>query len=62
MDIKDIQSARRQLQDQISTMLTKFSADTGLSVNAVDVEKLIRMGEGTGQAAARYLVSIEVKL
>jgi hypothetical protein len=57
MDIKDIQSAKRELQDQISALLTKFSEDTGLAVDVVNIDNLPRMGALTG-----YLVSVEVKL
>jgi hypothetical protein len=58
MDIKDIKSAKMQLQDQISDLLVKFSEDTGLSVDAVNIDNVITMGA----ASIRYLVSIEVKL
>jgi hypothetical protein len=58
MDIKDIKSAKMQLQDQISDLLVKFSEDTGLSVDAVNIDNVITMGA----ASIPYLVSIEVKL
>jgi len=58
MDIKDIKSAKMQLQDQISDLLVKFSEDTGLSVDAVNIDNVIKMGA----ASIPYLVSIEVKL
>jgi hypothetical protein len=58
MDIKDIKSAKMQLQDQISDLLVKFSEDTGLFVDAVNIDNVITMGA----ASIRYLVSIEVKL
>lgn len=57
MDIKDIQAAKRQLQAQISTSLSKFSEDTGLAVDVVNIDNVIRMGSATG-----YVVSIEVRL
>lgn len=58
MDITDIKRAKVRLEDQISDLLIKFSEDTGLSVEAVDIDKVITMGA----ASIHYLVSIEAKL
>jgi len=57
MDIKDIQSAKQQLQDQISTLLTQFGKDTGLAVDGINIDNVFRMGSLTS-----YVIRIEVKL
>jgi hypothetical protein len=57
MDIKDVQSAKRQLENQISELLVKFSEDTGLSVNEIHIGKPARM---SGKHC--YIVTVEIKL
>ena len=58
MDITDIKRAKMRLENQISDLLIEFSEDTGLSVEAVNIDNVITMGA----ASIRYLVSIEIKL
>lgn len=57
MDIKDVQSAKQQLQNQISELLVNFSRDTGLSISEMNIEEIVTMGY-----ASRYIVTVEVKL
>jgi hypothetical protein len=42
---------------QISIILNRFAAQTGLTINAVDVDKIDTVG-----AAARYVVHLDVEL
>jgi hypothetical protein len=42
---------------QISVILNRFAAQTGLTINAVDVDKLETVG-----ATARYVVHLDVQL
>ena len=58
MDITEIKRAKVRLENQISDLLIEFSQDTGLSVEAVDIDNVTTMGA----ASIRYLVSIQVKL
>jgi hypothetical protein len=42
---------------QISAILNRFAAQTGLTINAIDVDKLDTVG-----AAARYAIHLDVQL
>ena len=42
---------------QISTILNRFATQTGLTINAVDVDKIDTVG-----ATARYVVHLDVQL
>ena len=57
MEIQQAQAAKTQLDDDIAKLLNKFSDDTGLAVEYINIQDLLKMG---GPVA--YVVSTDVKL
>jgi hypothetical protein len=51
MDIQQAKAAKAQLDKNIAELLNKFSADTGLAVEYVNIEYQFIMG-----ASTRYIV------
>jgi hypothetical protein len=57
MDIQQAKAAKAQLDKNIAELLNKFSADTGLAVEYVNIEHQFIMGASTS-----YIVATDVKL
>jgi hypothetical protein len=57
MDIQQTKAAKADLDNHIAELLKRFSADTGLVVEYVNIERTFTMGASTG-----YVVTTDVKL
>jgi hypothetical protein len=57
MDIQQAKAAKADLDNHIAELLKKFSADTGLVVEYVNIERTFTMGASTG-----YIVTTDVRL
>lgn len=57
MDIKQAKAAKSNLDNEITELLKKFSADTGFVVEHVSIEQLFAMGASTD-----YVVTTDVGL
>jgi hypothetical protein len=57
MEIQQAQAAKTQLDDDIAKLLNKFSDDTGLAVEYINIQDLLKMG-----GPVTYVVSTDVKL
>jgi hypothetical protein len=57
MEIQQAKAAKTQLDDDIAKLLNKFSGDTGLAVEYINIQDLLRMG-----GPLTYVVSTDVKL
>jgi len=44
MDIKEIREEKKEVEEAIFRILTKFSADTGLAVEGIDFSKIEQIG------------------
>jgi hypothetical protein len=57
MDIQQAKAAKADLDNHIAELLKKFSVDTGLVVEYVNIERTFTMGASTG-----YIVTTDVRL
>jgi hypothetical protein len=57
MDIQQAKAAKAQLDKNIAELLNKFSVDTGLLVEYVNIEHQFIMGASTS-----YIVATDVRL
>ena len=57
MEIQQAKAAKAQLDDDIAKLLNKFSGDTGLAVEYINIQDLLKMG-----GSITYVVSTDVKL
>lgn len=59
MNIEEATRRKARLIEDITEMLSTFTATTGLLVDSIDIERLYRLGP---DYSPRYLVNLEVKL
>ena len=57
MEIQQVKAAKTQLDNDIAKLLNKFSGDTGLTVEYINIQDLLKMG-----GPVTYVVSTDVKL
>jgi hypothetical protein len=57
MEIQQVKAAKTQLDNDIAKLLNKFSGDTGLAVEYINIQDLLKMG-----GPVTYVVSTDVKL
>jgi hypothetical protein len=57
MEIQQVKAAKTQLDNDIAKLLNKFSGDTGLAVEYINIQDLLKMG-----GLVTYVVSTDVKL
>ena len=57
MEIQQVKAAKTQLDNDIAKLLNKFSGDTGLAVEYINIQDMLKMG-----GPVTYVVSTDVKL
>ena len=57
MTIEEAKTAKTSLESAIADLLQQFSAETGMNVNHVGIDPVLRFGE-----SCHYIVKVEVQI